>query len=79
MTGAGSGHRARSVYEGGCCHFPHAGIPHGIHRILKGESPSDLPVQAPTKFELSINLKAAKALGMSILESFLLRADRVIE
>jgi putative tryptophan/tyrosine transport system substrate-binding protein len=50
-----------------------------VHRVIQGRQPNDLPIEQPTKFELAVNLKTAKAMGLTIPESFLLRADTLIE
>jgi putative ABC transport system substrate-binding protein len=57
--------------------FPRVGS--YVDRILRGENPAELPVQLPIKFEMAVNLKTAKALGLTVPLSILLRADEVIE
>jgi putative ABC transport system substrate-binding protein len=67
----GYGSRLEQIY--------HDIISRQLARVLRGAETADIPVEQPTKFDLVVNLKTAKALGLTIPESFLLRADKVIE
>jgi putative tryptophan/tyrosine transport system substrate-binding protein len=78
-------HRRLFATDGGLVYYGVDDIEHNrqvaayIDRILRGEKPADLPVQAPTKFELVINLRTAKTLGLTIPEALLATADQVIQ
>ena len=90
IVGLAARHKLPAVYpyrffEGGLVSYgpdtiePYRRAAGYVDRILKGEKPANLPVQAPTKYELVINLKTAKTLGLTIPQSVLLRADQVLE
>ena len=78
-------HRRYFVNVGGLISYGYNVVDHFrraacyVDRILKGENPADLPVQEPVKYELAINLKTAKAIGLDVPASVLARADAVIE
>ena len=73
------GKGARRAVPTGPCNGRHAEYATYVDRILRGAKPAELPVQLPTKFEMVLNLKTAKALGLAVPPSIMLRADEVIE